>query len=75
MSHVGEEDHGLDNLGEGRTSLLEDGIEVLAAQTGLVGNRALEDDTLSSERDSARAVDGVGSLDGLGLFTLLVPLI
>lgn len=67
VSHVGDEDHGLDDLGDGRASLLEDGIEVLAALAGLVGNGALDKSTLSVERDSARAVDGVGGLDGLGL--------
>lgn len=72
MSHVGDEDHGLDDLGEGRTSLLEDGIEVLAALAGLVGNGALDDSTVSSEGDGTRAVDGVGGLDGLGLFFLFV---
>lgn len=67
VSHVGDEDHGLDDLGDGRASLLENGIEVLTALAGLVGNGALDESTLSVKRDGTRAVDGVGGLDRLGL--------
>lgn len=67
MGHIRDEDVALDNLGDGRTSLLQDGLEVLAALLGLVGDGALNQGALSSEGNLAGAVDGRGGLDGLGL--------
>lgn len=67
MGHVGDEDHGLDDLGDGRTSLSKDGLEVLAALGGLGGDVAANKGAVGSEGDGARAVDGEGGLDGLGL--------
>ena len=64
---VGQEDVALDDLGNGGAGLLEDGLEVLAALLGLVGNGALDHGALGSEGDLAGAVDGRGGLDGLGL--------
>lgn len=71
MTHVGKEDVDLDDLGDGGTSLIEDGGEVGAALLGLVANGTLNELTLRSERDGAGAVDGVGGLDGLGLLEWL----
>ena len=67
MIHVRDENGGLDNLLKGGTSLRENGLEVLAALPGLLGNGALNELALGGERDGTRAVDGVGGLDGLGL--------
>lgn len=53
MSHVGDEDCGLDDLGDGRASFLEDGIEVFAALLGLFGDGALNQGALGGERDLA----------------------
>lgn len=68
MLHVGQEDGDLDNLGHGGASLLNDGLEVLAALAGLLADSALNELTLGGEGDLARAIDGGGGLDGLGLF-------
>lgn len=67
VGHVGDEDHGLDNLGDGGASLGEDSLEVLAALGGLGGDVGADKGALSGEGDGARAVDGEGGLDGLGL--------
>lgn len=53
MSHVGDEDCGLNDLGDGRAGLLEDSIEVLAALLGLFGDGALNQGALGGERDLA----------------------
>lgn len=68
MSHVGDEDGSLDDLGDGGTGLLEDGLEVLAGLTSLLGNGTLNESSLRGERDGARGEDGKGGLDGLGLY-------
>lgn len=68
MLHVGDEDGGLDDLGDGGTGLLEDGLEVLAGLASLLGNGALDEISLGGERDGARGEDGKGGLDGLGLY-------
>ena len=67
MSHVRDEDGGLDDLGELGASLLENGLGVLAGLLGLGGDGTLNELTLRGKRDLARAVDHVGGLDGLGL--------
>lgn len=67
VTHVGEEDVDLDDLGNGRAGLLEDGLEVGDALLGLLGDVALDQDALGVEGDLAGAVDGGGGLDGLGL--------
>ncbi len=67
MLHVREEDVGLDDLLNGGTSLIEDSLEVLAALSGLLTDGTLDKGTLGGKRDLARAVDGGGGLDGLGL--------
>ena len=67
VGHVGDENGRLDDLGEGRAGLLEDGVEVLAAQARLFGNGAVNQRALGGEGDLARAVDGRGGLDGLRL--------
>ena len=67
VSHVRDEDHGLDDAGDGRASLGEDGLEVLAALSGLGGDAAADKGAVSGQRDGARAEDGKGGLDGLGL--------
>lgn len=53
VSHVGDEDCSLDDLGDGRAGLLEDSIEVLAALLGLFGDGALNQGALCGERDLA----------------------
>lgn len=71
MIHVGEEDVDFDDLGNGRTSLFENGLEVLAALLCLVTDGAFNESTLCSEGNLTGAVDGGGSLDGLGLGCVL----
>lgn len=68
VSHVGKENVDLDHLGDGRASLLEDSLEVLAALLCELTDGALEEVTLGGEGDLAGAVDGGRGLDGLGLF-------
>lgn len=65
--HVGDENSGLDDSGQGRASLLENGIQVLAALSRLLGDGALNQSAISSKGDLAGAVDGSRSLDGLRL--------
>lgn len=65
--HVRDEDGGLDDSGQGRAGLLENGIQVLAALSRLLGDGALNQSAIGSEGDLAGAVDGSGSLDGLRL--------
>lgn len=67
VSHVGDEDGGLDDSGQRRAGLLENGIQVLAALSRLLSDSALNQGAIGSKRDLAGAVDGRGSLDGLGL--------
>lgn len=65
--HVRDENSGLDDSGQGRASLLENGIQVLAARPRLLGDGALNQGAIGSKGDLAGAVDGSGSLDGLRL--------
>lgn len=67
VGHVGDEDHGLDDLGNGGAGLGEDSLEVLAALGGLGSDVAADKGAVSSQGNGARAVDGEGGLDGLGL--------
>lgn len=66
-AHVGEEDGGLDNLGQARASLLEDGLGILADLGRLLADGALDQGAIGGQGDLAGAVDGGGGLDGLGL--------
>ena len=68
MTHIGEENGGLDNLAHGGARCLNDSLDVLAALSSLFANSALNESTLGGQGDLARAVDGRGGLDGLGLF-------
>jgi hypothetical protein len=72
VSHIRDENGGLDDLGERRASLLKDGVQVFAALSRLVGDSALNQGALGSKRDLARAVDGRGSFDGLRLNVIYV---
>lgn len=67
VSHVGDENGGLDNSRQRRACLLENNIQVLAALSRLLGNSALNQGAIGSKGDLAGAVDGSGSLDGLRL--------
>jgi hypothetical protein len=67
VGHVRDENSSLDDLGQGRASLLENGIQVLAALSGLLGNGAFNQSAIGSKGDLAGAVDGSRSLDGLRL--------
>jgi hypothetical protein len=67
VGHVRDEDHSLDDAGDGRASLSQDCLEVLAALSGLGSDVAADKGALRSQRDGARAEDGKGGLDGLGL--------
>lgn len=67
VGHVGDEGVHLDDLGKRRASLLKDGLEVLNALPGLLLDRAGDEVALGVAGDLARAVDGGGGLDGLGL--------
>lgn len=66
-AHVGKEDVDLDNLGQRRVGSLEDSLEVLDALSSLVLDSALNQSTSLVRGDLARAEDGKGRLDGLGL--------
>lgn len=65
--HRGKEDIALDNLGNGGARLLQNSLKVLAALIRLFADRALYHGSLSGEGDLARAVNGRGRLDRLGL--------
>lgn len=67
VGHVGKKDVALDNFGDGRTSLLQDRVEVLAALRGFIGDGALHHGAIGFEWDLTGAVDGGRRLDGLGL--------
>lgn len=69
VGHVGQEDVDLDDLGNLRTSLLKDGLQVANASGSLLLDSALNEVALRVTRDLSRAVDGIGGLDGLGLAT------
>lgn len=68
VGHVGDEDVGFDDLGNGRASFLQDRLEVRAALVGLLADRTLDKNALGGEGDLTREVDGRGGLDGLRLF-------
>lgn len=68
MSHIGEEDVALDDSRDGGTSLLQDGLEVLAALLSLVADGTLDRGTICLQGNLAGAVDGSRGLDGLGLW-------
>lgn len=67
VGHVGDEDVDLDDLGDGGTGLLEDGLEVLDALAGELLDGARDDVAVDVGGDLARAVDCVGGFDCLGL--------
>lgn len=67
VGHVGQEGVDLDHLLDGRASLLKDGLEVANAGSRLLLDGALNQIALGIAGDLARAVDGGGGLDGLGL--------
>lgn len=67
VSHVREEDGSLDDLGNRRTRLLNDSLDVLAALGRLLGNGALDEGAVGLQRNLTGAVDGSRGLDGLGL--------
>lgn len=67
VGHVGQEDVALDDLFDRRAGLLEDSLEVGNAGSCLLLDGALDEVALGVTGDLARAVDGVGRLDGLGL--------
>lgn len=66
-AHVGQEDVDLNDLGQRRVGSLEDSLEVLDALGSLVLDRALDESASLVRGDLARAEDGKGGLDGLGL--------
>lgn len=65
--HVCKEDVDLDHLLDARAGSGEYGLQVLDASTGLLLNGALNEVALSIQWYLTGAVDGAGSLDGLGL--------
>jgi hypothetical protein len=67
VSHIGEEDGALDDLGQRRSSLLQDGLHVLAALLGLLADGALDKGAIRSQGNLAGTVNGIRGLDGLGL--------
>ena len=67
VGHVGQEGVDLDHLLDGRARLLEDSLEVGDAGSRLLLDGALNQVALGITGDLARAVDGAGRLDGLGL--------
>ena len=67
MSHIREEDGGLDDLLDAGAGLLKDGLKVGDALLGLLGDRALNELAIGGQGDLAGEVDGIGGLDSLGL--------
>lgn len=67
VGHVGQEGIDLDHLLDGRAGLLEDSLEVGNASGSLLLDGALDQVALGIAGNLARAVDGGGGLDGLGL--------
>lgn len=67
VSHVRDENSGLDDSSQRRAGLLENYIQVLAALSRLLGDSTLNQGAIGSQGDLAGAVDGSGSLDGLRL--------
>lgn len=67
VGHVGQEDVDLDDLVDGRAGLLQNGLQVLQAQGGLLADGALGQGTGRVEVELPRAVDGRGRLDGMRL--------
>jgi hypothetical protein len=67
VGHVGDEDIDLDDLLNGGTGLLENGLEVLDALSRQLLDGAGDDVAVDVGGDLARAVDCVGGLDGLGV--------
>ena len=67
VSHVRDEDCGLDNLGQRGSGLGDDGLDILAALPGLFRDSALNGSSVGSKADLTRAVDGRRGLHALGL--------
>lgn len=65
--HAGQEDGGLDDLGDGRARLLDDSLDVLAALGCLLGDGAFDKGAVGLQGNLTRAVDRSRGLDGLGL--------
>lgn len=70
VGHVGQENIDFDNLPDGGASLLENGLDVGDASTGLLLDGALNEVALGVAGNLAGAVDGGRGLDGLGLYIL-----
>lgn len=67
VTHVGQEGVDLDHFLDGRASLLENGLEVGDAGGSLLLDGPFNEVALGVAGDLARAIDGGGRLDGLGL--------
>ena len=67
VGHVGQENIHLDDLLERRAGRDQDGLEALDASGRLFAGSAVDDVAILVPGDLARAVDGRGRLDGLGL--------
>lgn len=67
MRHVRDEDHGLDDAGDGGAGLSENGANIFAALGGLLSDGASNEDTISAERDGTGAENSERSLDSLRL--------
>ena len=67
VGHVSDEDIDLDNLGDGRATLLKNGLQVLDAGSSLLLEGALDQVALGIAGDLTRAVEGGLGLDGLRL--------
>lgn len=67
VGHVGQEDVDLDDLGNAGAGLGEDSLQVGNGGGSLLLDGALNQLASRIAGDRARAVDGGGGLDGLGL--------
>lgn len=65
--HVGQEDVDFDDSLDGGASCGENGLQVRDARGRLLANGTLDEVALGVAGDLARAVDGRGCLDGVGL--------
>ncbi|KAK6865858.1 hypothetical protein PG995_002386 [Apiospora arundinis] len=67
VGHVADEDVNLNDLLQGRASGGQNSLQVLEAEGRLLAHGSLEHFTRGIQVDLAGAVDGRGSLDGVGL--------
>jgi hypothetical protein len=74
VGHVGEEDVDFDDALDANASLREDGLDVVNAGLGLIGDGTRDEVSLLVRGDAARDVDVGAGDDGMRLSLALVSL-